>query len=72
MNKEKELCFEEAMDELESLIKKFEESQMSLDQAVHAYERGVFLKNQCFAHLEKARTKIEKLTVPEPQSHSEG
>jgi exodeoxyribonuclease VII small subunit len=72
MEKKQDISFEKAMDELESLIKQFEEGQMTLDQAVYTYERGIFLKNQCFAHLEKARAKIEKLAVLEPQAHSEG
>ena len=71
MSEEKDISFEDAMKELELLIKKFEDGQMTLDQAVQSYERGTYLKNQCFSYLEKARTKIEELTGPASSNSTE-
>ena len=68
MNTKKEISFEDAMKELELLIKCFEEGQMTLDQAIQAYERGTSLKKQCFAQLKQAREKIEQLTESPPQA----
>jgi exodeoxyribonuclease VII small subunit len=59
----KEMCFEEAMTELDELVQKFEDGKMTLDQAIQAYERGTELKIYCFSYLEKARNKIDMLTV---------
>jgi exodeoxyribonuclease VII small subunit len=53
--------FEEALKELESLVKKFEGGQFTLDQAIAAYERGFFLKEQCLAKLQQAKAKIESV-----------
>ncbi len=51
--------FEEALKELEGLIKKFEDGQFTLDEAIHAYEKGVLLKDHCLNKLQQAKAKIE-------------
>lgn len=51
--------FEESLKELEGLIKKFEEGQFTLDEAINAYETGVLLKDHCLAKLQQAKAKIE-------------
>ena len=53
--------FEEALKELEGLVKKFEDGQFTLDQAIAAYERGFFLKEHCLAKLQQAKAKIESV-----------
>jgi exodeoxyribonuclease VII small subunit len=42
-------------------VKKFEDGQFTLDQAIAAYERGFFLKEQCLAKLQQAKAKIESV-----------
>ena len=42
-----ELSFEEAMSELEAVVRRLENGQVKLEEAVQAYERGVKLKNIC-------------------------
>lgn len=56
------LGFEEAMKELETIVKQLEGGQVKLDQAVQFYERGTALKAHCEAKLADARTKVEKIT----------
>jgi len=56
------LGFEEAMKELETIVKQLEGGQVKLDQAVQAYERGTALKAHCEAKLQEARMKVEKIT----------
>ena len=44
---EKELSFEDALAELEIIVNKLESGDVSLDEAIKAYERGSILKEQC-------------------------
>jgi exodeoxyribonuclease VII small subunit len=54
--------FEEALTELEQIIKKIDTGQENLDSAIASFERGVLLKNFCEKKLKDARMKIEKIT----------
>ena len=54
--------FEEAMKELERIVRELESGQVKLDEAVKAYERGTALKAHCESKLAEARTKVEKIT----------
>lgn len=56
------LGFEEAMKELERIVRELESGQVKLDDAVKAYERGTALKAHCESKLAEARTKVEKIT----------
>jgi exodeoxyribonuclease VII small subunit len=56
------LGFEEAMKELERIVRDLESGQVKLDDAVKAYERGAALKKHCEAKLADARAKVEKIT----------
>ena len=55
--------FESAIAELESVVKRLEEggSDLSLEESLKLYERGVTLSKFCHAKLEAAERKIELL-----------
>ena len=57
------LTFEEAMRELESIVRDLETGKAKLDDAVRAYERGAARKAHCEAKLAGAQAKIEQITV---------
>ncbi|MCD8496887.1 MAG: exodeoxyribonuclease VII small subunit [Alphaproteobacteria bacterium] len=57
------MSFEEALGELDGIVKSLESGQAPLDQAIGAYERGVALKTHCETKLREAQAKIEKITV---------
>jgi len=57
------LSFEEALSELETIVRSLETGQALLDQSIAAYERGVALKTHCECKLRDAQMKIEKITV---------
>jgi exodeoxyribonuclease VII small subunit len=57
------LGFEEALAELEKLVKQLEDGKAKLDDAIKAYERGAFLKRHCELKLREAQAKIEQITV---------
>ncbi|MBS1819956.1 MAG: exodeoxyribonuclease VII small subunit [Acidobacteria bacterium] len=54
--------FETALAELDALVKKLEEGELSLEQSLALYERGVQLSRFCHARLEEAERRIEVLT----------
>ncbi len=56
------LSFEDAMKELERIVRELESGQVKLDEAVTAYERGAALKKHCESKLTEARAKVEKIT----------
>lgn len=57
------LSFEEAMTELEQIVRGMESGQAKLDESINAYERGNALKTHCEKLLKDAQLKIEKITL---------
>ena len=55
------LSFEEALEELESIVKRLESGQSKLDDAIGAYERGSLLKAHCEAKLREAQARVDKI-----------
>jgi exodeoxyribonuclease VII small subunit len=56
-----EMPFEEAMSELETLVRQLEEGKFSLEEAISAFEKGSKLKSICEEKLKQAQLKIEKI-----------
>lgn len=59
----KNLSFEEALQELETIIRKMENGDVKLSDSVSLYERGIALKNHCEEVLKSAKLKIEKIQL---------
>lgn len=57
------LSFEEAMGELERLVRQLEEGKAPLEEAILAYERGALLRRHCEARLREAQARIERIAV---------
>lgn len=57
------LSFEDALGELETIVKTLETGQAPLEDSIGAYERGVALKKHCESKLHDAQAKIEKITL---------
>ena len=55
------MTFEEALEELELIVNKLEAGEVTLEDAVEAYERGSKLKDQCQKRLNEAKMKVEKI-----------
>ncbi|MCB1189783.1 MAG: exodeoxyribonuclease VII small subunit [Leptospiraceae bacterium] len=60
--KTKQISFEEALSELEEIADKLERGQLTLEESIKAYERGMELKNTCSDRLKEAEGKIEFLS----------
>lgn len=57
------LSFEDALAELQELVKKLERGEAKLEEAILAYERGAQLKAHCEAKLRDAQMKVEKIML---------
>ncbi len=57
------LSFEQALDELQALVKSLEKGETKLDQAIQQYERGMALKRHCEVKLREAQMKIDKIVL---------
>ena len=68
--KAKQSSFEDALNELEALVEQMESGDLSLDQSLAAFEKGVALTRQCQKALSEAELKVQTLTsadgAPEP------
>ena len=69
------LTFEEAIKELERLVDSLDKGDVSLDEAIAAYDRGSQLKDYCQKKLHDAKMKVETIqssenigTIPEKLS----
>ncbi len=54
--------FEDALTELETVVQGLERGDITLDQALSRYERGIALLKDCFSQLKQAEAKIRELT----------
>lgn len=57
-----DVSFEAALAELEGLVEKMETGELSLEQSLAAFERGVRLTRHCQAALQAAELKVKVLT----------
>ena len=57
----KALSFEDAMTELEAIVRRLEEGKGKLDDAIGSYERGTLLRRHCEAKLAEAQAKIDRI-----------
>jgi exodeoxyribonuclease VII small subunit len=57
------MSFEQALEELKTIVERLETGETQLDEAIAAYERGSQLKRHCEAKLREAQAKIEKISL---------
>ncbi|MCG8442052.1 MAG: exodeoxyribonuclease VII small subunit [Caulobacterales bacterium] len=57
------LSFEEALAELEEIVRQLESGDVELERSIAIYERGAALKTHCEKKLETARLKVEKIVL---------
>lgn len=53
--------FEQALDELDSLVRRMESGELTLDESIAAYKRGAELARLCQARLAQAELDIRQL-----------
>ena len=57
------VSFEDALSELEKIVRQLESGGADLKSSIDSYERGMALKKHCETRLKEAQAKIEKITV---------
>jgi exodeoxyribonuclease VII small subunit len=57
------MSFEEALEELEAIVRQLEGGRTKLDEAINAYQRGASLKLHCEAKLGEAKAKVEQIAI---------
>lgn len=57
----KEKQFEDAMKELEDIVKRLESGDLSLEESLKIFEEGIALSRYCFKKLEEAEKRVSIL-----------
>jgi exodeoxyribonuclease VII small subunit len=57
------LSFEDALSELEQIVRRLEGGQVKLDEAIVSYERGAQLKRHCERKLNEAQQRIDRIVI---------
>ena len=60
--------FEQALSELENLVEQLESGELSLDQSLKQFKRGVKLTRHCQGILEQAQQIVEQLIEANDES----
>lgn len=63
--------FEESLSELEALVERMEGGELSLEESLDAFERGIALTRSCQQALQAAEQKVEILTAKTPDAATE-
>lgn len=63
--------FEQSLDALEHLVEQMERGDMSLEESLAAYERGVGLYRKCQTALEQAELRVRLLSDPQDPAGGE-
>jgi exodeoxyribonuclease VII small subunit len=53
--------FEDALKELEKIVTQLESDELSLEQSLKSFEKGIKLTRQCQKQLKDAELKVQKL-----------
>ena len=55
--------FEDALAELEQIVRRLEGGQVKLDEAIVSYERGAQLKRHCERKLNEAQQRVDRIVI---------
>jgi exodeoxyribonuclease VII small subunit len=57
------MSFEDALAELEQIVRRLEGGQVKLDDAILSYERGAQLKRHCERKLTEAQQRVDRIVI---------
>lgn len=63
--------FEHSLEELEQLVERMETGELSLEESLATYERGVGLYRSCHQALEQAELRVRLLSDPQDPASAE-
>ncbi|MEL7527796.1 MAG: exodeoxyribonuclease VII small subunit [Pseudomonadota bacterium] len=58
-----ELTFEDALRQLETIVRELEQGNVPLERSIEMYERGDALRKRCDTLLKSAEAKVEKIQL---------
>ena len=58
------LTYEDAVEQLEAIIRRVESGEVGIEESIRLYERGTRLLRRCRSVLDRAEQRIEKLGEP--------
>ncbi|MFP5454561.1 exodeoxyribonuclease VII small subunit [Rhizorhabdus sp.] len=58
-----DLSFEDALKQLETIVRQLESGEVPLDQSISLYAKGDALKRLCEQRLNAAKARIEKISL---------
>ena len=58
----REMSFEQALSELETIVDRLETGDVALEESIDIYQRGSQLRAYCDEKLQNAQARIEKIT----------
>ena len=59
--KKTDINFEKALEELEGIVESLESGDLSLENSLKSFEKGIKLARQCQEQLSKAELQVQKL-----------
>lgn len=63
----KDLTFEQAFGELEMTVQRLEAGDLTLEEAIALYERGMRLAQRCSSALDAAELQVQTLPMVNPE-----
>ena len=66
-NKDEELNFSQALQQLETLLAQLESAEIELEEAMELFEQGSALAERCREMLANAEQRLEELAPAEPE-----
>jgi len=67
-NDQKSPDFEQSLSELETLVARLEKGELTLDESLQQFKRGVELTRRCQKILDQAQQVVEQLNNPDDES----
>jgi len=55
--------FEDALAELDKIVRTLESGAVRLDESISAYERGALLRHHCESKLKEAQARVDKIVL---------
>jgi exodeoxyribonuclease VII small subunit len=68
MDEKQEVHFEQAFSELEQVVQQLERGDLSLQQSLALFERGMALAKLCERRLDQAEQVVSQLTITDSQA----
>lgn len=62
------LSFEQALGQLETIVRELEQGNVPLERSIEMYERGAVLRKHCDGLLKSAEAKVEKIQLAQDGS----